>query len=64
MEWEKKLLWLRQDFQAGQKAFWIFANNQPEEIRLILYRYAESGRMMEQRLAILACMYLDGPEET
>ncbi len=32
-----------------------FADTQPEEVRSILYGYADCGRMAQQRLVNLAC---------
>lgn len=42
--------------------FTLFANNQPEEVRNVLWGYAESGRLMEQRKVLLACAYMDFTE--
>ena len=44
------------------EAFQSFADRQPQEIRDILWGYAESGRLMNQRLVNLACIYMDFPE--
>ena len=50
-------------FQECQDAFTNFADNQPQEIRSILYGYAGSGRMMQQRLLNLACEHMHFPDE-
>lgn len=42
--------------------FALFANSQPEEVRNVLWGYAESGRLMEQRKVILACGHMDFTE--
>lgn len=39
-----------------------FADSQPEDVRNFLWGYAESGRLMNQRLAALACRHMDFPE--
>ena len=48
---------------SSEAAFREYADSQPEEIRNVLWQYAESGRMMQQRLVNLACMYMDFPEK-
>ena len=44
-------------------AFAQFVSCQPEDIRNILYGYAECGRLMQQRLVNLACENMIFPEE-
>ena len=39
--------------------FEAFANTQPQEIRNILWGYAESGRLVYQRMVNLACLHMD-----
>ena len=51
-------LWHR-TYQDCAKAFENFVNQQPEEIRNILWGYAEAGRLMNQRLVNLACENMD-----
>lgn len=76
MDWEEKQLRLqkkaRQDgiyrlwqdvFLSSQEDFREIADHQPDEVRKILWQYAESGRLMQQRLVNLACMYMDFSEE-
>ena len=46
--WEKS-------FENCREAFMRFADTQPEEVRSILYGYADCGRMAQQRLVNLAC---------
>lgn len=46
------------------EAFTQFAASQPEEVRNMLYGYADCGRMMQQRLVNLACENMIFPEET
>ena len=45
----------KQSYEDSAEAFKAFADAQPEDIRNMLYCYAESGRLMNQRLAALAC---------
>ena len=47
----------------ARNAFVAFANSQPEEIRSILYAYADCGRMTLQRKLNLACQHMRFPEE-
>ena len=53
----------QQSFENSRDAFIRFADIQPEEIRNMLYDYADSGRMAQQRLVNLACEYIVFPEE-
>ena len=46
-------------YQESAAAFAEYANNQPEDIRNMLWTYAESGRLMYQRKAALACTYME-----
>lgn len=50
-------------FEECRDAFTQFADSQPQEIRGILYGYADSGRMAQQRLLNLACENMRFPEE-
>jgi len=50
-------------FQESEKAFTDFANRQQEDIRTILWSYAQSGRMMNQRLLNIACEHMVFPSE-
>ena len=54
--WEKS-------FEACRKDFTKFADAQPQEIRSLLYGYADCGRMAQQRLVNLACEYMIFPDE-
>jgi len=54
--------WAR-SFEDCREAFTQFANAQPEDIRNILYGYADCGRMMQQKLVNLACEHMRFPEE-
>ena len=56
LTWEKS-------FEECQKKFSQFADSQPEELRTILYGYADCGRMAQQRLVNLACENMIFPEE-
>lgn len=47
--------------QEYAEAFEAYANGQPDEIRNMLWGYAESGRMMLQRQVYLACRYMEFP---
>lgn len=51
----------RRIFEESEKAFETFANSQPEPVQTILWSYAQSGRMMNQRLLNIACEYMDFP---
>ena len=51
-------LW-KKSYQESAEAFAEFADRQPEEIRNILWTYAESGRLMQQRKVNLACEYME-----
>ena len=48
-------------FEESEKEFEAFANSQPEAIRTILWSYAQSSRMMNQRLLNIACEHMDFP---
>lgn len=56
------LLW-KQNHDTFAKEFEAFANIQPENIRNFLWGYAESGRLMNQRIANLATQYMVFPAE-
>ena len=56
LTWEKS-------FENCREAFIQFAANQPEEIRNMLFGYADCGRMSQQRLVNLACEYMIFPDE-
>ena len=57
-------LW-KKCFEDCVWSFCEFADNQPEEIRNILYGYADCGRMMMQRMINIACenMEFNGNEK-
>lgn len=50
-------------FADCRDAFTAFASAQPEDIRNMLYGYADCGRMMQQRLVNLACEHMHFPDE-
>lgn len=50
-------------YRDCKEAFAQFAACQPEDIRNMLYGYAECGRLMQQRLVNLACKNMICPEE-
>lgn len=50
-------------FEECRDAFTQFADSQPQEIRSILYGYADSGRMAQQRLLNLSCENMHFPDE-
>ena len=50
-----------QSWQKFAPEFAAFANSQPEEIRNILWGYAEPGRLTYQRMMNLACMHMEFP---
>lgn len=51
-------------YRASKSDFEAFANAQPEHIRSFLWGYAESGRLIYQRLANIACKHMVFLEET
>ena len=55
-------IWQR-SYEDCRDAFAEFANSQPEEIRNMLYGYADCGRMAQQRLVNLACKYMVFPKK-
>ena len=55
-------VWAR-SFEDCKDAFAQFAATQPEEIRNMLYGYADCGRMMMQKMVNLACEHMVFPEE-
>lgn len=55
-------VWAR-SFEDCREDFARFAKSQPEEIRNMLYGYADCGRMMQQKLVNLACENMIFPDE-
>jgi len=55
-------VWYR-SYLDSKDSFSAFANSQPDEIRNMLYAYAEGGRMAMQRKVNLACLHMQFPEE-
>lgn len=53
----------QKSFEDCREAFEAFARTQPEEIRNMLYGYADCGRMAQQRLVNLACEYMVFPKK-
>lgn len=51
----------RRSYEASREEFQALADAQPEEVRNILYGYAEGGRLMYQRLVNLACTHMEFP---
>lgn len=49
----------RRIFEESEQEFQVFADSQPEAIRSILYSFAQSGRMMNQRLLNIACEHME-----
>ena len=45
-------------YQDSAEAFALFANSQPDAIKNTLWAYAESGRLMYQRICTLACQHM------
>lgn len=56
------LLW-ENAWTACSQAFADFANAQPDEIKNVLWGYADAGRMMQQRKVNLACTYMRFTED-
>ena len=54
--------WQR-SYEDCREAFADFANTQPEEVRNMLYGYADCGRMAQQRLVNLACEHMVFPKK-
>lgn len=52
------LIW-KDGYETCERPFREFAESCPEEIRKILYGYAERGQMMCQRVVNIACKYMD-----
>ena len=50
-------------FADCRDAFAAFASAQTEDVRNMLYGYADCGRMMQQRLVNLACEHMRFPDE-
>ena len=59
---ESYLVW-KKSFEKYEKAFEEYVYCQPEEIRNILFGYADAGRMMQQRKVNLACEHMDFVEK-
>ena len=59
---ENYLVW-KNSYQQYQADFMRYADQQPVEIRNILYGYAECSRLIPQRLVNLACEVMVFPEE-
>lgn len=51
-------LWER-CYRESVEAFTRYADSQPEEIKNLLWTYAESGRLMQQRKVNLACEHME-----
>ena len=54
--WEKCYL-------ESAASFAEFADSQPEEVKNLLWTYAEAGRLMQQRKCILACEHMEFAEK-
>lgn len=50
-------------YRESAEAFEKFANAQPEEVKNLLWSYAEAGRLMYQRKVILACEHMEFPKK-
>ena len=55
-------VWAR-SYEDCRESFTQFAATQPEEIRNMLYGYADCGRVAQQRLVNLACEHMVFPEK-
>ena len=53
----------QKSYEDCRESFANFADTQPEEIRNMLYGYADCGRMAQQRLGNLACEHMVFPKE-
>ena len=53
----------QKSYEDCRESFANFADTQPEEIRNMLYGYADCGRMAQQRLVNLACEHMVFPKE-
>ncbi len=56
------LVW-KETYEAAADEFEAYANQQPDDVRQILWAYAESGRLMNQRLVNLACEHMRFPQK-
>lgn len=50
-------------YAESQADFEKFANAQSKDVQKLMWCYAESGRLLYQRLTNLACTYMTFPEE-
>ena len=55
-------VWAR-SYEDCRESFAQFAAAQPEDIRNMLYGYADCGRIAQQRLVNLACDHMVFPEK-
>ena len=55
-------VWAR-SYEDCRESFAKFAATQPEDIRNMLYGYADCGRIAQQRLVNLACDHMIFPEK-
>ena len=53
----------QKSYEDCREAFVRFASTQPEEIRNMLYGYADCGRIAQQRIVNLACEHMIFPKE-
>jgi hypothetical protein len=56
------LVW-KETYEAAAAEFEAYVNQQPDDVRQILWAYAESGRLMNQRLVNLACEHMRFPQK-
>lgn len=56
------LVW-KLSYETTASEFEAYANQQPDNVRQMLWAYAESGRLMNQRLANLACENMRFPRK-
>ena len=52
-----------QSYENCRESFYQLAVSQPEEIRNMLYGYADCGRMMMLRMVNLTCEHMVFPKE-
>lgn len=56
------LVW-KEAYEASAAEFEAYATQQPDDVRQLLWAYAESGRLMNQRLVNLACEHMRFPQK-
>jgi hypothetical protein len=53
----------KNDYESNIALFKQFADTQPEEVKNVLFGYADAGRMMMQRMINIACDNMEFVED-